>query len=110
MTTDADEPITLVFLGHASAAQADRAAAYEDSVLALLVTHGARLVYRGRRRDDQDVTLPYEVHVIWFPGRHALDAYLADERRVDLLGRFGEVFTSKYVVEMDPISAVPFPR
>jgi uncharacterized protein (DUF1330 family) len=110
MTTDADGPITLVFLGHASVAQADRAAAYEDAVLALLAAHGARLVYRGRRRDDQDATLPFEVHLIWFPDRAAFDAYLADERRVDLLRRFGEVFTSKHVVEMETISAEPLPR
>jgi uncharacterized protein (DUF1330 family) len=110
MTTDSSQPITLVFLGHTSATLADRAAAYEDAVLALLADHGARVVYRGRRLDDQDPTLPFEVHVLWFPNRAAFDAYLADERRAALLRQFGEVFTSKTVVEVATISTEPLPR
>jgi hypothetical protein len=41
---------------------------------------------------------------LWFPDRAAFDAYLADDRRTELLARFGEVFTSKQVVEMETIS------
>lgn len=110
MATDPADPITLVFVGHAPSAQAGRAAEYEDAVLALLADHGARLAYRGRRRNDQDPTLPFEVHLLWFPDRAAFDAYLTDDRRVELLHRFGEVFTSKIVVEMDTISVDPLPR
>ena len=105
-TADPDEPITLAFVGHATPALTDRAAAYEDAVLPLLADHGARLLYRGRRKDGQDATLPFEVHVLWFPNRAAFDAYLVDDRRAGLLRRFGEVFTSKQVVEMDAISGV----
>ena len=105
-TTDPDRPISLAFVGHTTPDLADRAVAYEDAVLALLADHGARVVYRGRRRPGQDPALPLEVHLLWFPTRTAFDAYLADDRRVELLRRFGEVFTSKQVVEMDAISGV----
>jgi uncharacterized protein (DUF1330 family) len=110
VTTDATEPITIVFIGHAPAATADQAAAYEDAVLPLLADHGARLVYRGRRKDARDETQPFEVHVLWFPSRDAFDAYLADDRRADLLRRFGEVFTSKQVVELETVAAATLPR
>ncbi len=100
---DPGEPITLAFVGPATPELADRAAAYEDAVLPLLADHGARLVYRGRRKDGQDATLPFEVHVLWFPNRAAFDAYLADDRRAELLRHFGEVFTSKQIVEMQTI-------
>lgn len=102
-TADPGEPIILAFVGHATPELADRAAAYEDAVLPLLADHGARLVYRGRRKDGQDATLPFEVHVLWFPNRAAFDAYLADDRRAELLRRFGGVFTSKQTVEMQTI-------
>ena len=105
-TTDPGQPITLAFVGHTTPALADRAAAYEDAVLALLADHGARLEYRGRRKDGQDATVPFEVHLLWFPSRSAFDAYLADDRRIELLRRFGEVFTSKQVVEMEEIFGV----
>jgi uncharacterized protein (DUF1330 family) len=109
MTTDPAEPVTLVFVGHASAATADRAAAYEDAVLPLLADHGARLVYRGRRTDTHDVSQPFEVHVLWFPSGAAFDAYLADDRRRARLDEFGEVFTSKQVFEMETIASEPVP-
>ena len=108
-TTDPGRPISLAFVGHTTPELADRAAAYEDAVLALLADHGARIVYRGRRRAGQDSTLPFEVHLLWFPSRTAFDAYLADDRRHELLRRFGEVFTSKQVVEVDAISGETTP-
>ncbi|HEV7525921.1 MAG TPA: hypothetical protein VGP92_13205 [Acidimicrobiia bacterium] len=106
MFTDPLQPFTLVFVGHATADSAARAGAYEDAVVTLYADHGAQLLYRGRRSDDQDPSLPFEVHVTWFPHRAALDAYLTDARRVALLDQFGEVFTSKQVVEMQTISGL----
>jgi hypothetical protein len=105
MTTGAgpDDPFTLVFIGHTTAMLADRAAAYEDAVLALLADHGARVVYRGRRLEHADPALPFEVHLLWFPTRGAFDDYMADERRAALLDDFGDVFTAKQVVEMQTI-------
>ena len=55
---------------------------YEDRVLALLPDHGARV--KQRVRSDGGVGAPLEVHVLEFPSQAALDAYMADERRVAL--------------------------
>jgi uncharacterized protein (DUF1330 family) len=105
MSTLPDAPITLAFVGYADAATSDRAAAYEDEVLTLLALHGARLLYRGRRTAGQDTALPLEVHLIWFPDRRALASYMADERRVALIEKHGDVFTLKHALAVDTISA-----
>jgi uncharacterized protein (DUF1330 family) len=88
-------------VGYADADQADRASAFEDEVLSLLADHGARVVHRGRRAAHEDPALPLEVHLLWFPHRAALDAYLADPRRQALLAEYGEVFTTKQAFEVD---------
>jgi hypothetical protein len=44
---------------------------------------------------------PYEVHLIWFPDRDALNSYMKDPRRHALLAAFGDVFTSKQAVEVE---------
>ncbi len=93
--------MTIVFMGHAEPAMSAAASAYEDDVLPLLAEHGGELLFRGRRRADQETTLPLEVHVIRFPTRASYDSYLADNRRAALLEQHGEVFTSKVVVEVD---------
>lgn len=101
-----DETITIAFVGHAAVDHERAASSYEDDVLPLLADHGATLVYRGRRAGGQDPALPYEVHLIRFPGRAAYDGYLDDVRRQHLLDTHGEVFTSKVVVELDTIAGV----
>ena len=104
MAADPRRPFTLAFVGHTTpGARRDRAVAYEDAVLPLLADHGARVVYRGRRTAGEDASLPFEVHLLWFPDRAAFDGYLADERR-GVARRFGEVFTAKQVVELDTIT------
>lgn len=54
--------------------------AYEDEVLALVPEHGGQLVSRAVG-DGADGN-PHEVHVYRFPGQDALDAYMADPRRL----------------------------
>jgi uncharacterized protein (DUF1330 family) len=109
--TDADdtanESFTLAFVGYSDADRAERASAFEDEVLALLADHGARVVYRGRRAAHEDAALPLEVHLLWFPHRAALDAYLADPRRQSLLADYSEVFTAKHAFEIDDLTAPP---
>lgn len=95
-----EEPVTIAFVGHATPAQAEAATAYEDAVLPLLGDHGAELLYRGRRAEGQDASLPLEVHLIRFPNRASYDAYISDDRRLTLLDAYGEVFTSNVVVEL----------
>jgi hypothetical protein len=98
-----DGTITLAFVGYATATLADRASAFEDDVLQLLGDHGARLLFRGRRLAGQDESLPLEVHLIVFPDRASLEAYLADDRRQRLLAKYGDVFTRKCAVEVETI-------
>lgn len=58
----------------------DLLVAYEDEVLELLADHGARLLQRVRRVDQGDG--PYEVQIIELPDDAALEAFMADPRRV----------------------------
>jgi uncharacterized protein (DUF1330 family) len=101
---DHDGAFTIAFVGYADPAWAGRAVAYEDEVLPLLADHGARLLFRGRRVDGEDPSLPLEVHVIWFPHRAAFGSYLADDRRLALVEQFGEPFTAKHVVEVEAVT------
>jgi uncharacterized protein (DUF1330 family) len=98
-----EQPITLAFVGYANAATAERASQYEDEVLRLLESYGARLLYRGRRTQDQDQALPLEIQLMSFPGRSELDAFHADERRQILLTEYGDVFTLKHAVELETL-------
>lgn len=91
--------MTIAFAGY-STAPAARVASYEDDVLALMPAHGARVVYRGRRAPGQHQSLPAEVHILWFPERDALDAFLADPRRPEIAARHGKIFDSTVVVEV----------
>jgi uncharacterized protein (DUF1330 family) len=58
---------------------------YEDSVLALLPEHGARVVARVRAETSAEGEAgdghPLETQIIELPDQAALDAYLADPRR-----------------------------
>jgi uncharacterized protein (DUF1330 family) len=104
--SDVSQPFTLAFVGYTTPELADRAAAYEDAVLPLVVEHGGHMVYRGRRRGGQDGALPFEIHLLWFPHQTAFHAYVDDPRRAELVTTFGEVFTSKHVVELETISGM----
>lgn len=55
-------------------------ATYEDEVLSLLGDHGATLLQRVRSLEPGDG--PYEVQIIELPDEAALDAYMADPRRL----------------------------
>ena len=101
--------VTLAFVGYATAAMAERAAAFEDEVLALLERHGGRVLHRARRVGD-DASLPAEVQVLSFPSREAFAAFLADDRRAELIAEHGEVFTAKQAVEVTQVTGTPRPR
>ena len=62
---------------------ADAVAAYEDRVLDLVADHEGRVRSRVRRVSDED-DQPFEVQVLEFRDRTALQAYMEDPRRVDL--------------------------
>lgn len=101
-----EKPFTLAFVGYTTPDLADEAAAYEDAVLPLVIEHGGHVVYRGRRAQGQDPNMPFEVHLLWFPGPSAFHAYIDDPRRAELITKFGEVFTSTHVVEIETISGL----
>jgi hypothetical protein len=105
-TSDTEQPFTLAFVGYTTPELADEAAAYEDAVLPLVLEHGGHVVYRGRRAGGQDANTPFEVHLLWFPGPSAFHAYIDDPKRAELLVKFGEVFTSKHVVEIETVSGL----
>jgi uncharacterized protein (DUF1330 family) len=66
---------------------------YESQVLALLPTHGARVVQRAVNR-DREPTQPLEVQVLEFPSESAFAAYLEDPRR-RLLAEFRDTFVER---------------
>ena len=94
-------PITLAFVGWVPSDGFDRAAAYEDAVLPLLVEHGGEVVFRGRQVGD-DPSLPAEVQILRVPSDDVLDAYLADERRLRLRAEHGDVFAESTLVRVEP--------
>lgn len=79
MTTD---PITLCCMLWAHLGCETALTDYEDTVLALLPEFGAQVVQRavGTGAEGQ----PHEVQILTAPTRGALDAYLADPRRLAL--------------------------
>jgi uncharacterized protein (DUF1330 family) len=70
-----ETPVSLCVLLWARPGAEEALGAYEDSVLALLPDHGARVVERGS---------PTEVQLLEFPSAAAMDAYMKDPRRTAL--------------------------
>ena len=56
---------------------------YEDAVLALIPQHGGRVIERVRAEQPGDG--PYEVQLIELPSEEALQAYMTDPVRVELV-------------------------
>lgn len=79
-----DAPIELCCLLRALPGAERAMTAYEDEVLALIPEHGGEVVSRaiGDGADGH----PHEVQVLRFPGQAAIDAYMADPRRLALAG------------------------
>src|SRR3954447_24221758 len=76
------EPIELCVLLWAHPGQEDGLVAYEDRVLALVPAHGGTVLQRARTSGESGH--PLEVQFYRFPSEAALQAYLADDRRVAL--------------------------
>lgn len=77
-----DAPIELCCLLRALPGAEEAMAAYETKVTALVPEHGGELVSRAIG-DGADGN-PHEVHVYRFPNQAAIDAYMADPRRLAL--------------------------
>jgi hypothetical protein len=77
-----DAPIDLCVLLWARPGLDDELVAYEDRVLALVPAHGGTVLQRARSSGESGH--PLEVQFYRFPSDDALQAYLADDRRVAL--------------------------
>jgi uncharacterized protein (DUF1330 family) len=77
-----DGPVELCVLLWARPGQDDALVAYEDRVLALVPAHGGTVLQRARSSGEGGH--PLEVQFYRFPSEDALQAYLADDRRVAL--------------------------
>lgn len=77
-----DAPIELCFFLRALPGAEQAMTSYEDKVTALVPDHGGEMLSRviGDGADGN----PHEVHVYRFPGQAAIDAYMADPRRLAL--------------------------
>lgn len=77
-----DGAVELCVLLWARPGQEDALVAYEDRVLALVPAHGGTVLQRARSSGEGGH--PLEVQFSRFPSEDALQAYLADDRRVAL--------------------------
>lgn len=77
-----DGPLTLCCLLWASPGNEADLSAYEDTVLELLVGHGAKIVQRAV--SDGADGRPHEVQFYRFGSQAHLDGYLTDPRRTAL--------------------------
>ena len=75
--------------------------AYEDKVLRLLPDHGGRVVQRVRSAGLG--AQPLEVHILELPSEAALEAYLADERRVALSDERDAAIASTEVLRVEVV-------
>lgn len=83
MTNEAaQEAVELCVLLWAHPGHEDGLVAYEDRVLALVPAHGGTVLQRARSSGESGH--PLEIQFYRFPSEGALQAYLADDRRVAL--------------------------
>jgi hypothetical protein len=71
---------------------------YEAAVIPLLPHHGGRFESLYRGHDGQ-----VEVHIVSFASHAGMDAYMADERRVELRPRLLESGAEAELIEVTPI-------
>jgi hypothetical protein len=88
--------VTFVFVADVPADGVTVFRDYEAAVLPLLADYGGRLERRLRSLDGRR-----EVHLLWFPGVDALDAFRADPRRLgsDRLLKSSGARTELFAVE-----------
>jgi uncharacterized protein (DUF1330 family) len=75
---------------------------YEDQVLQLLPSHGARVVQRVRTIEPS-ADAPFEVHVLEFPSQSALDEYMANPARLALADLRDRAIASTQVLRVESV-------
>lgn len=76
---------------------------YEDQVLALLDSHGARVLQRVRTT-DRPADGPFEVHVLEFPSPQALDEYMENPARLALADLRDRAIATTQVLSVDVVT------
>jgi uncharacterized protein (DUF1330 family) len=93
--------LTLCVLLWAHDERDDDLVRYEDQVLPLLADHGGRVVQRVRASGRGGE--PSEVHILELPDEAALDAYMADPRRVALSEDRDAAIAKTEVIRVTPV-------
>src|ERR1041384_1467662 len=96
------EPLTLCVLLWAQPGAGEGLIAYEDQVLALIPEHGGRVLQRARGGGGDGQ--PLEVHLLEFPSRRALEAYMADGRRQALSAERERTIARTEIIEVSLVS------
>lgn len=94
-----DGPVELCVLLWAQPGHEDGLVAYEDRVLALVPAHGGAVLQRARSTGEAGH--PLEVQFYRFPSEAALQAYLADDRRVALAAERDRVVARTEFIRVD---------
>jgi uncharacterized protein (DUF1330 family) len=76
----------------------DALVAYEDRVLGFLPDHGGKVLQRARSNATEGQ--PLEFQILEFPSAHALQRYMADERRMSLVHERERVVARTDVIEV----------
>jgi hypothetical protein len=71
---------------------------YEAAVIPLLPDHGGRFEARYRGQDGQ-----VEIHVVSFASSAGMEAYMADQRRLELRPRLLQSGAQAELIEVTPI-------
>ncbi|MEO6533316.1 MAG: hypothetical protein ABIO06_07050 [Pseudolysinimonas sp.] len=94
----AADPVELCVLLWAQPGREEALVAYEDRVLALISAHGGAVLQRAR--SSGDAGHPLEVQFCRFPSEEAMQAYLADDRRVALAAERDRVVARTEVIRV----------
>ena len=96
-----DQPVTLCVLLWAVEGRSRGLVDYEDKVLALIAEHHGRVLQRVRGREHPEE--PFEVQILEFPSEVALQEYMQDERRQELLPKRERVVARTEVIRVTPV-------
>ena len=77
-----------------------RLAEYEDRVLGVLASHGARLLIRATSLEDG----PTELQVLEFPSENALEAFQHDPERQALAGLRAEAIARTEILRVSIVN------
>jgi uncharacterized protein (DUF1330 family) len=99
--------LTLCVLLWARPGAEDGLVAYEDRVLGLVPDHGGRVLQRAR--GSGAAGQPLEIQLLEFPSAHALDAYMADDRRQSLADDRDQAIAKTEVIDVQLVQPAQQP-